>query len=364
MRICILTYPLNNNFGNLLQAWALMTHLSKKGNAVDVVYRKNRQSPFAYQLDKLKYHIRKLIGLNAFLNKSPQQEKSYSANTFRFIDETIKAKALYSSTRLHDVLGVYDLIVLGSDQIWRPRFLNNLYKDYFLAGYRKPESQQVVTYAASLGTDKWEFSEEQESIVGKSIINFDKVSVREKSSVELLKSKLGVDSCVNIDPTLLLDSDDYDTLLDSDDYDRICDCDMFCYILDMTSEMRQNIEDFARHNNLMVKFINDYSHTENGNIYPDVRTWLSGIKNSRYVLTNSFHGSAFSIIYGRPFLVMENEMRGNTRISSLLKQFGISCNLITINDLVTRTEMPCFDFSKINEIRKKLKGEAEEYLSL
>lgn len=158
MKIAVLTYPLNNNFGNLLQAWALKTFFGSNGHAASICYRKSRVSYPAYYLNLVKVKMRRMLGLPAFQGLSPAAEKRFSSHTLDFISRKIDGTAFYSTKELYRFLNGHEAVVVGSDQVWRPKFLGKFYSDYFLYGFQAKERQIVISYAASLGTDAQEIT--------------------------------------------------------------------------------------------------------------------------------------------------------------------------------------------------------------
>lgn len=198
----------------------------------------------------------------------------------------------------------------------------------------------------------------EQNAANQGLNNFCRISVRESSGAESLKSYFGIEAEVVPDPTLLLDAADYDKLLEEVSYKRTKHAGIFCYILDMTSEIRHAIETFASDRGMTVDFIQDYQQ----DTYPDVRTWLDGIRSARLILTNSFHGTAFSIIYGKPMWVLENEMRGNTRLTNLLATFKLSSRMIPIKNLNEADAFKDMDTVAVKNIHKALREQGMAFL--
>lgn len=158
MKIAVLTYPLNNNFGNLLQAWALKHFFERNGHETSVCYRKNRKSYSSYCLNLVKVKIRQMLGMVSYPELSPVAEKRFSSHTLDFIADKINGKAFYSTKKLYQFLKEHDAVVVGSDQVWRPKFLGQFYTDYFLYKFQAKQGTTIISYAASLGTDNYELS--------------------------------------------------------------------------------------------------------------------------------------------------------------------------------------------------------------
>lgn len=337
MKIAVLTYPLNNNFGNLLQAWALKKFLTSYGDDVVVFYRKNYFSYGLYLQKYIKSLCLKFLGKQTYLQNSPRRERIYSRNTLRFIKEEIDAQEIHSTSTLYDNLKNFDAVIVGSDQVWRPKFLGKLYRDYFLVDYIKPQSQKILSYAASLGSDVWEFQPDEEMNARRGLICFDAISVRELSAIDSFEEHFSIKSEIMPDPTLLLKASEYITLMEAwTENTENFRADIFCYLLDLTIQEEILLKSYAKKRGLTISFMPSCNVQNEKSVYPDVREWLWWIKNSDLIITNSFHGSVFSLIFEKSFIPIINNKRGKSRIESLLKMFDISpeVKMTTIDELV------------------------------
>ena len=186
----------------------------------------------------------------------------------------------------------------------------------------------------------------------------------------MTKEYLGLESELVLDPTMLLDTSDYKYLYPNDNTSKKG---IFYYILDSTDK-KKNIISFCsqimeqpvfevmpkvRWFDTMKKFSkNDY-------IYPSIGEWLSAFQSSSFVITDSFHGTVFSIIFNKPFIVIGNEYRGLSRIHSLLKLFNIENRLVSnfekeyINDHLFSP----IDWNKVNETREKWKSISIDFIN-
>lgn len=363
MKIAVLTYPLNNNFGNLLQAWALKNFLIGYDHDVTVFYRKHRLSYRQYLQNYIKSMGLKILKKPTYPQNSPLQELRFSRNTIRFIQEEIKAQEMYSTTTLYNNLKKFDVIIVGSDQVWRPKFLGNLYRDYFLVNYNKPPLQKILSYAASFGSDIWEFNQKEEVDAQNGLTRFDAISVRELNAINFLKKHFSLESEVMPDPTLLLNSSTYETLVkDWIKNTNAFKADIFCYLLDLTIQERILLKSYAQKQGLSISFIQDSYKDKNGeSVYPDVREWLSWIKNSALIITDSFHGSVFSLIFEKRFIPIINNKRGNSRIESLLQMFGIDSQMTTIENLVRQRTIHSVNIIHNSEFDNK-KSHAKDFI--
>lgn len=220
-----------------------------------------------------------------------------------------------------DIIKKYslDAIVVGSDQVWRPRYSPYL-EDCFLE-FAKDESIKKIAYAASFGVDYWEYSPKQTKKCKELISDFSFVSTREKSGVDLCKKYLNTEAQEVADPTLLLEVNDYlevckDIPIEKSKY-------IAAYILDMTQEKKDVLERIAKEKKLSIKIF----PTKNKSSL-SIPEWISMFRDATYVVTDSFHGTVFSIIFKKEFHCFLNKYRGNARFQSLLERYHSG----TLND--------------------------------
>ena len=222
MKIAILTQPLKSNYGGLLQAYALQKSLSKLGHDATTV---NRFFLPKTKLKVLENFIKRVLlvyikgrkDIEVFpLQPSKKEQEIMATNTSAFIKNNIAlTKTISSTVELEEMIEEYDAFVVGSDQVWRPKYSPSIY-NYFLDFIEKdnPKKVKKLSYAASFGVDSWEFTPEETSKCSSLIKNFDAVSVREDSGVALCKTYLGATATHVLDPTLLLSKEDYLKLIE------------------------------------------------------------------------------------------------------------------------------------------------------
>ena len=214
MKIGILTLPLHTNYGGILQAWALQTVLERMGHEVKVLSRdkKYKLTPFFWLVRVPSRIIRRMFGkkvgiLNeVYYNKVQEQIRVN-------IEPTIN-QYVHRDKRYLDKISEkdYDCFVVGSDQIWRPKYIKSTLKSTIenaFLGFAKEWNVHRISYAASFGTDEWEYTPEQTMIVRELIKKFAAVSVREKSGRDLCQKNLGINAEHLLDPTMLLSKEDW-----------------------------------------------------------------------------------------------------------------------------------------------------------
>ena len=368
MKIGILTLPFNNNYGGYLQAYALMTILKREGHEVELIYRRHNRIPIPLSKKvtiSLKNIVKVLIGRKV-ASIIPNEEKAFrfqGASMMPFLDSNIipKSKPLYSSKEFNEyVSGRYDAVIVGSDQVWRPEYGPGI-RDYFFCGI--PDSDLIrLSYAASFGTDKPQFNIDEKKDCGNALSKFRAVSVRENSGLEALKAfgcVFKTTPQVVLDPTLLLDKEDYNHII-KDEKKSPSMGKVFCYVLDTSPVKEDIINGICGQLNKEKYAIADIQN--NKVTLPSIESWLSAIRDSDFVITDSFHGMVFSVIFRKDFLVCPNIKRGADRFTSFLQQLGLedrivdsvdSINVSPINwenvqHLLSEKKYKSFDFIKKN----------------
>ena len=341
MRILTLPLPLYTNYGGILQAYALQTALQRMGHEVTVLQKIPTQDHNFFLLPLV--WIKRLI-FNIFLGKSVPvfAEKIINRargvvgqHTFNFINKHIHILPIKEFNEIR--LDEYDSIIVGSDQIWRHRYFTESWKSnirHAFLDFAASNNIRKIAYAASFGLDNLDEYPQQDLLRCKqNIKKFHAVSVREDSGVSICMNKLGVNAEHVLDPTLLLSKDDYSNLIKSEQEE--VKGKLFSYILDK-NPYKSKIEDIIKET-LGIQIFRldsgdfDILKPADEQIQPPVETWLSAIRDAKFVITDSFHACVFSIIFEKPFAVVDNSSRGLTRITSLLKQFGLEKRLLSEN---------------------------------
>lgn len=344
MKIGILSLVLHTNYGGIIQSYALQTVLERMGHKV-VVFTRDRSIKYGFlrQLlsDSKTIVKRYLLHRDAefvCLKKMEVERKERERNTRVFIDRYIHTRFLkkLQGSEVKDL----DAIVVGSDQVWRSGYFrghwNTALEDAFLKFVEKKNIKKVA-YAASFGTDEWEFTEEETSACSRLIQLFDAVGVREESGVDLCREKLlRNDAICVLDPTLLLSKEDYIELVNNTKEEKNKG-NLMCYVLDMSEDKQIIIDHIAQSRHLKPfttnSRIDNFSAPQKDRIQPPLEQWLNGFMRAEFVVTDSFHACVFSIIFGKPFVVVGNSKRGLSRFDSLLSMFGLSDHMImTEND--------------------------------
>lgn len=372
MKIAIFTQPLHTNYGGLLQAFALQKALKKELNADSVTINIQMNQTFWMKSKSLiKNAINKFLFLkgNTLFDFRPStEEKKYiGVQTNAFINKYINTSKEVSRTDLNYLRKLdKDAFIVGSDQVWRPKYSPNIYT-YFFGFLNKKKRPKTISYAASFGVDNWEFSREQTKKCAALAKQFDAVSVREDSGVVLCKDYLGVVATKVLDPTLLLDLEDYLEIMDSKEASNEDDF-LMLYVLDPELVKGPIVERIIKDINLRINSIMPLPFRKENKdkidqcVYPSVADWLRGFYKAKFVVTDSFHGTVFSILFNKQFIALGNEQRGMSRFTSILKIFNLENRLITNPNQIDNILKEKIDYLKVNKILAEEKGKSLAFL--
>lgn len=327
MKIALLNLQYDSNYGGNLQRFALATVLQRMGH--DVTHLNLR---FKFYPDNKLLYLKTLFfrvydkfvkGLSVEVLQEKKNKLRYlesCKNTESFYQKYIKhTEPIFSKKKLRKYLS-FDAFIVGSDQVWRKKFTQIHGIEPFFFDYL-PKEKKRIAYGVSFGTDENELSSEDLNLLTPLYKQFQAVSVRETSALKLLKEyQWTIPSAeVVLDPTLLLSKEDYNQIITDNDTKPIRG-DLFCYILDETSEKNDYINLFSKE-----KGLTPFKCPLGGSSIPQ---WLRSFKDSKYVITDSYHGILFSIIYNKPFFFFKNEFRGMSRFSSLESIFNFQLNSV------------------------------------
>lgn len=326
MKIAVITLPLHVNYGGLLQAYALKSVLEELGHTVDVLDLKEKmpvprgvKAPFIYLSRILKRVLKGKDGPEVFRELRYRRElPERSGYTSEFVRKYIAPRMI---DRYEDVReGEYDAIVVGSDQVWRPRYFNGIHNAFlkFAEGW----DVRRLSYAASFGTDQLEYEYEQLEECAHLLSCFDAVSVRESSAVKMCAEWFDCDRAVHVlDPVMLADAGRYRSIAGSQN-GHPAEGKIMTYILDPCPE-KDHVIDFVR----KVSGLDPYA-LEAGMVVPPVEKWLAGFADCEFVVTDSFHGCVLALLMHKRFIAVGNSRRGLSRLHSLLDMFGLDQRLV------------------------------------
>ena len=368
MKIGIITLPLHTNYGGILQAYALQTVMQRMGHDVRIIDY-DSMKPLRLPLWKMplaysKRIVKNLIGRPTpifFEQKVNRETPVIRQHTNRFIDKYLRRFVIEDFNQIRET--DFDAFVVGSDQVWRPRYFEPMFRtditDAYL-GFAKDWDIIRLSYAASFGVDTWEYNSRQTENCKELLKLFKGVSVREDSAVELCRKFYGIDAVHVLDPTMLLTLEDYISLIDVARPPQ-SDGELLTYILDVTEEKSKFIKDVSAKTSYktfsVIAQSTDFNTEVSMRIQPPLESWLKGFMDAKIVITDSFHACVFSILFRKPFLAIVNEGRGASRFRSLLGLFGLEDRIVDIhkpigNEMI-ETPLPAHVYGTLNVLREK-----------
>ena len=332
MNIGILTFHFSDNYGAALQAYALRRWLLERGHRASFIDYRPAHIEHGGQLSlptspaKLKANLKVVyLAVSSFINEhfgSKDQKDKFARFRERFLGVPRDAAPTDNGASLAAAQS-FDLIVAGSDQIWSPSQHFGFDAHYFL-DFAQSFHTRKISYAASFGRDRVSASEAAQ--LPDLLHNFDAISVREASGVKLVEEATGQQPANVPDPTLLLS--DWAELTDETPSDGSAPY-IFCYGLRSPDNIRQTADLLARQLHCRILSPHNPHHRwiEIGDtVYPDPGEWVSLLKNARFVVTNSFHGTVFSLLFRKPFIVAGltgDKATANARAINLLRAVGL-----------------------------------------
>lgn len=304
MRIGLLTYHHSNNYGALLQAYATAKALKAL-----------HHEPVIIDIRQSELHHTGIVGLLANIVNI---KRDYDIKKFQDQFYPPKSQRYYSLDDLRSNPPLVDCLLVGSDQVWNPQISKELSMAYFLDF--APETVRRVSYASSFGVSEWSGSKLFTESVKTALSRFSSLSVREETGVKILKETFGKEATLVLDPTMLFK--EYTELTGSiPERDEVV-----CYKLNRTPDFFNNIGAVKKMTGLPARLLNN-AYPVGGLRYtypPSVGEWIRRIAGARYVITDSFHGAVFSILYKRDFIVVKNNNGKDTRLLNLLNVLGLS----------------------------------------
>ncbi len=330
MRVAIITLPLHTNYGGLLQAAALKAVLEELGQQVVVLDLEEKmkspsgiKAPFVYLSRAFKRLLKGTNGPEVFREIRYKKELPIlSVHTSKFVEKHISPRILKSYQDIKE--GEFDAFVVGSDQVWRPLYFNDI-EDAFLA-FAKDWDVRRLSYAASFGTDALEYEYTQLEACSKLLERFDGVSVREDSAVKQCEEWFDYDGAEQVlDPVMLLPPQRYVKEITNGGG-------VVSYVLD-PSDQKSAVADFiSRVSGMNIHDISVHPYANNCSveerIVPAVEDWLKAFAGADFVVTDSFHGCVLAILMHKRFIAVGNNYRGMARLNSLLKLFDLDMRLV------------------------------------
>ncbi len=308
-KVYTMTFHWATNYGAVVQAYALQKCLEQMGCDVEIINyvpRKHKKTLLRCFRTRKLWTVRKQV-------QEYIKERKIEIFRQRYLRRT---KCFSNNGQLMNEKWGQATYICGSDQIWNPYFTMQGEGIPTSAYYLEfaPEDSNKFAYAASFGTD--EISESMQKFIKDLLLRFRKISVRENTAKRIVKD-LKLEAIVVCDPVFLLERNQYEIFADDSPNSK---GKLFSYILHEKQETARVIGTYVAEN-LRLEAVDERSWT--------IEQWLGNIKNAEFVITNSFHATAFALIFHIPFItVLVSESGMNDRIQTLLENMSLKNRMI------------------------------------
>lgn len=375
MNIALINLPLSSNYGANLQRFALYRTLTKLGNKVtyiplscrDNIYPKGLKGFFVYSKRLIKKYIFGHKTVDVLSERKKAKDNAIQMpQIIRFNEEYLNIwdKVYNNFTGMEELNSKgFDAFVVGSDQIWR--FGSDI-EHYFLDFV--DDNKIKIAYAASFGNAGEDYSDYAIKRCSKLLNSFQAVSFREYVGFDIFYRfnwKCQSDPKWVLDPTLLLEADDYRGVYSK--YSNSEKKGIFYYILDINNEKLELLQQVSTAIHLKKYGITTlFPNIGKGTkiTIPSIEQWLRYIDESKFVVTDSFHGTMFSIIFNKPFLSIINNERGNQRYYPLMEKLGLGDRLISEDNLKSFSfnHLHKIDWELVNKKLQSLRADSINFL--
>lgn len=356
-KVGILTWHYYINFGSALQSFALYSVIKSLGyEAVIVNYLNPRHGNIPNSiLSKIKAVVRYVL---AYI---PKFGKRWHNNPIKFrnryFEETLPFNSEEEGARICRDISV---ACCGSDQIWAP----NCYNPYYFAHFLDGKKIRKISYAASIGLN--DIPANLAKVYRQHLLDFYAIGIREEEGKNLLKKTCNIDSTVVLDPTLLVDVSVYEKMQRK--VHGIHKPFLFCYFLNKEHQYKENVERYAHEHNLQIVGVSDKaSDAEWMNrltgLGADHFLWL--INNAETIMTDSYHGSIFSLLFHKNLWIFQrfeesNPICQNSRIRQLRNNFNLGQRIIMATSPIDDSK--AIDYNYFESRLKELRASSLDFL--
>lgn len=364
--IGIITIHKINNYGSVLQAYALQKVCEDFGYKVEII---DYDFPNRFHQNN-KY--------SAVSDTQPNEPKWIKALFAKALVRQHNGIRLFvdnyqhlSDKRFHQVEDftanppIYDIYITGSDQLWSPRHCNG---DPAFMLYFAPDNALKISYAASIGSNV--IPDELKRVYTELLGRYKHIAVRENSGAEVIQNLLGKEAKVVLDPTLLLNKDEWNKIAISK---RIVKKKyILCYYLNYTFNAFPYVDDLAVEIQKQTGYeivrvarpphrISVLNTTYKIGATPE--EFLALVRDAEIILTTSFHGTAFAVNYGKPvFSIVQDRLASDSRQVNLMHSLGLDKQVLSIKDKFPLASDAQYDIVKEQVILEKLRKDSKQYL--
>lgn len=340
MKIGLLTYHNSTNYGAVLQCYATCRALKEMGHEVEIIN---------------------------FCQDEKKSSRSFIfyfkvKNFFRFMAEMYPKQTEYIASLeiLKKKITDYNCLMVGSDQVWNPQIAREKLEAYFLNFGN--ENIRRISYASSFGIGEWPQDKNNlVPIIKQNLSRFKAISVREETGRQIIADKFGLSSEVVLDPTLLHREYAELTGVVAPNHSIIC------YLLNRSMKQLEKVKHLASFMGMKPRMISTI-HYVKGFSYtypPSIENWLRYIAGAEFVVTDSFHGLAFSLIYNKQFVVISPNNGKNSRLLDLLKLVGLEERHffdeedVPYNELISKK----IDYTEVNKRLDKMREKSWKFIN-
>lgn len=370
----ILTLYYNNmNYGGLLQAFALpfviQKHIgipaeqirySQQNTDTDLCTSKSKKSLSIYQL-----------GINFFSALTSNKRSIRKESFLEFMNDIPHSRNIYSHETIQQCNSNYEIFICGGDQIWNGEMVGEHLDVYTLQFVN--QGLKKIAYSPSVAISH--MSKQVEDCLGKGLLGIDRISVREKRSLDILKRLSDKKIEVVVDPVLLLTKSEW---LEQSRPTKINGKYILCYLLGDSITQRKAVEIISKRLKLRIV---TFPHILVNNVrkcdlfFGDIKDYTSGprqfldlINNAEFVITDSFHACVFSMIFETPFIVFERNKPSekgnmNSRIYDFLEEYHLENQLVNVEKAMNLSRIPEVDYSFAHEHWFHRRNDSIEYLT-
>lgn len=381
-KVALVTCYFHPNYGSELQAYATQKIFDTWGIPNETIRIDGLQREL--NAAKMKFYLQRIwdpqiltgtigrIGrkkLQAIFHKQSFGEKmAVRKKKFAEFQKRFRLSPAYSSKEeLTKACHDYSAVLVGSDQLWLP---SNIAADYYTLNW-VPDNVNKISYATSFGAAF--LPKSMQCRARKFLPRFQHISVREQSAVDMIRDYTGLSAQLVCDPTLLFTGEEW---LEIQPKKPCIEGDyILCYFLGNNRKDRafaQRLREVTGYKIVALLHLDEYIANDEG--YADETPYdigpgalLNLIRNARYIVTDSFHGSVFSILYRKTFftsrrVVKEGLLCTNNRIDSLFNTLGVTGRLITGDESVEECLERCMDYEKVGEKIRSFRQDSMSFL--
>lgn len=357
MKIGILTFHNAYNYGAVLQAFALQTYLENQGHQVEIIDYRNDEVELSYTLFRFRSIPKRNIvnTIKYLVNHSYRSYKypEFHKNAMQLLKLSPRVNSLKDSS-----IADKDVIIIGSDQLWN-RKITRILDPFYWGEFAGNIKGRVITYAICMNTDT--LSSEQLDYMRNHLGNFDSLSVRETDLANVLRSLTSKPVHISLDPTLMVDACMWREMIKKEP-SPTKEPYVLVYAILERKKVIEEARKFAEKRGLKLVIMSPIADVRplKGYYQPNSPLgFISAIAQAEYVVTSSFHGLAFSVIFHRKVYVMGDSGK-NERMHSLLDNLGIGDRFVDNMRDMGKGEI---NYSSVEYRLNLLRSQSRDYLN-